>query len=125
MRAAATVLIAVSVLVAPAAQESGASALRLCLVDGEGGNAWQLHVSQLSGQEYTPPGRFIANLTDTPAQSMPIAPLAPPARGAPGVEPPPVPDGDAFWLEAMTRGDGSFPVTNGRNGFAKSDGTWR
>ena len=27
---------------------------------------WQLHFSQLSGQEYTVPGLFIANLIDTP-----------------------------------------------------------
>ena len=36
---------------------------------------WQLHFSQLSGQEYTVPGLFIANPVDEVQTSMPIAPL--------------------------------------------------
>src|ERR1700745_662187 len=36
---------------------------------------WQIHFSQLSGQEYTQPGMFIANLLDEPSAAMPIAPL--------------------------------------------------
>ena len=83
---------------------------------------WQMHFSQLSGQEYTVPGLFIANLVDTPPTEMAIAPFTPPARGAGG--PPPVPapvhNGPAFWLKVSAREDGSFTVTNARNGFTKS-----
>ena len=32
---------------------------------------WQIHFSQLSGQEYTVPGMFIANLLDVPSAEMP------------------------------------------------------
>ena len=83
---------------------------------------WQLHFSQLSGQEYTVPGLFIANLVDDPPAAMPIAPMTPPARGA--GQPPPVPapthNGPAFWIKVSARDDGSFTVTNARNGFSKS-----
>jgi beta-lactamase superfamily II metal-dependent hydrolase len=83
---------------------------------------WQLHFSQLSGQEYTVPGMFIANLVDEQPADMAIAPFTPPARGAVG--PPPVPapvhNGPAFWFKVSARNDGSFTVTNQRNGFTKS-----
>ncbi len=42
---------------------------------------WQIHFSQLSGQEYTVPGMFIANLLDEPSAAMPVAPIAAPAPG--------------------------------------------
>ena len=80
---------------------------------------WQLHFSLLSGQEHTVPGMFIANLTDDQPAAMPVAPLAAPAPG-PGAAPPPVHDGPAFWIKVTAREDGSFPVVNGRNGFAKT-----
>jgi hypothetical protein len=83
---------------------------------------WQLHFSQLSGQEYTVPSLFIANLVDEPPADMPIAPMTPPARGAGG--PPPVPapthNGPAFWFKVSAKDDGSFTVTNARNGFTKT-----
>ena len=45
---------------------------------------WQLHFSQLSGQEYTVPGVFIANEMDEALTAMPIATVPPPqGRGAP------------------------------------------
>jgi beta-lactamase superfamily II metal-dependent hydrolase len=78
---------------------------------------WQLHFSQLSGQEYTVPGLFIANGVDAVEPSMPIAPIqAPTGRGGP---PAPVHNGQAYWIEVSARADGSFTVTNARNGFAK------
>jgi hypothetical protein len=46
-----------------------------------GADIWQMHFSLLSGQEYTAPGMFIANLLDEPQAAMPIAPLAPPPQG--------------------------------------------
>ncbi len=83
---------------------------------------WQLHFSQLSGQEYTVPSLFIANLVDEPPAEMPIAPMTPPARGAGGPPPVPVPihNGPAFWIKVSAQDDGSFTVTNARNGFSKS-----
>jgi hypothetical protein len=48
---------------------------------------------------------------------MPIEPVAAPAPGA-GL-PPPVHNGPAFWIKASARDDGSFTVTNTRNGFSK------
>jgi beta-lactamase superfamily II metal-dependent hydrolase len=80
---------------------------------------WQLHFSQLSGQEYTVPGVFIANAVDDAEVSMPIAPIAAPTRGS-GAAAPPVHDGTAFWIKVSASSDGSFVVTNGRNGFAKT-----
>ena len=82
---------------------------------------WQLHFSLLSGQEYTVPGMFIANTVDDPQAAMPIAPAAAPAPG-PGAAPPPVHNGQAYWLKVSASRDGSFTVTNARNGFAKRYG---
>ena len=48
---------------------------------------WQLHFSQLSGQEYTVPGLFIANAVDEEQSAMPIAPLTNTRPGA-GAPPP-------------------------------------
>ena len=44
-------------------------------------DVWQIHFSQLSGQEYTVPGMFIANGLDEPLSAMPIQPIAAPAPG--------------------------------------------
>ena len=79
---------------------------------------WQLHFSQLSGQEYTVPGIFIANGVDDELGTMPIAPMTGPRRG-PGVSPAPIHNGEAYWLKVSARADGSFTVTNSRNGFNK------
>ena len=49
---------------------------------------WQIHFSQLTGQEYTQPGMFIANLTDEPLQAMPVQPVI---AAALGPNPPPAP----------------------------------
>ncbi len=78
---------------------------------------WQLHFSQLSGQEYTVPGLFIANGVDEEQAAMPIAPLVP-RRGA-GAPPRPVHNGEAYWIKVSGSADGSFTVTNSRNGFTK------
>ena len=79
---------------------------------------WQLHFSQLSGQEYTVPGLFIANPVDEEQSAMPIAPLTNAGRGG-GAPPRPVHDGEANWIKVSGHSDGSFTVTNGRNGFTK------
>jgi beta-lactamase superfamily II metal-dependent hydrolase len=80
---------------------------------------WQLHFSQLSGQEYTVPGMFIANSTDEPQTSMPIAAIQAPPPG-PGAAPPPAHNGAAHWVKVSAQTDGSFTVTNARNGFSKT-----
>ena len=79
---------------------------------------WQLHFSQLSGQEYTVPGLFIANPVDEEQAAMPVAPLANP-RGA-GVPPRPAHNGESYWIKVSGNADGSFTVTNSRNGFTKA-----
>jgi competence protein ComEC len=80
---------------------------------------WQMHFSQLSGQEYTVPGMFIANLLDEPSAAMPVAPIAAPQPG-PNVAPPPAHNGPAFWIKVTAQSDGTFTVTNTRNGFSKT-----
>ena len=77
---------------------------------------WQAHFSLWSGQEYTVPGLFIANMVDTQGPSMPIAP-AQPGGDAP---PAPVHDGVAYWIKVSAEQDGTFTVTNARNGFSKT-----
>jgi beta-lactamase superfamily II metal-dependent hydrolase len=79
---------------------------------------WQIHFSVLSGQEFTMPGLFIANLVDQQAQTMPIEPVPLPAPG-PNVPPPPAHDGPAYWIKVSAQEDGTFTVTNARNGFSK------
>jgi beta-lactamase superfamily II metal-dependent hydrolase len=80
---------------------------------------WQMHFSQLSGQEFTVPGMFIANTTDEPLAAMPVAPTSAPQPGA-GAPPAPVHNGTAYWIKVSAQPDGSFTVTNGRNGFSKT-----
>jgi competence protein ComEC len=80
---------------------------------------WQIHFSQLSGQEYTVPGMFIANLLDEPLAAMPVSPIAPPPPG-PSAPPAPAHNGPAYWIKVTAQMDGTFTVTNARNGFAKT-----
>jgi competence protein ComEC len=82
---------------------------------------WQVHFSQLSGQEYTVPGMFIANLIDEPTANMPVAPMPAPAAGS-NAPVAPVHNGDAYWIKVSAQSDGSFSVTNARNQFSKSYG---
>jgi competence protein ComEC len=80
---------------------------------------WQLHFSLLSGQEYTQPGMFIANTIDDPPSTLPVAPMAAPQPG-PNTPPAPAHNGTAYWIKLTAQPDGSFTVTNTRNGFSKS-----
>jgi beta-lactamase superfamily II metal-dependent hydrolase len=59
---------------------------------------WQLHVAQLSGAEYDVPGVFVANIVED-TQHDP-----------------------AHWIHVSARNDGTFAVTNSRNGFTKTYG---
>jgi len=82
-------------------------------------DVWQMHFSQLGGQEYTEPGMFIANLFDEPLTAVPIEPVAPPAQGQ---QAPPAPqhNGTAYYFKVTALADGTFTVTNTRNGFSKT-----
>ena len=80
---------------------------------------WQMHFSQLSGQEYTVPSIFIANMLDDPFVAMPMAPIDAPPLGS-NAPPPPAHNGPAYWIKVSAQTDGTFTVTNARNGFAKT-----
>jgi beta-lactamase superfamily II metal-dependent hydrolase len=82
---------------------------------------WQLHFSQLSGQEYTVPGMFIANTAD---ESQPLVSVAPLPAPQAGVAPPAAPthNGIAYWIKVSANQDGTFTVTNSRNQFTKTYG---
>jgi competence protein ComEC len=79
---------------------------------------WQVHFSLLSGQEYTTPGLFIANVIDNQPETMPIQPMPAPPPGPSA--PPPGHNGKAYWIKTSARLDGTFTVTNARNGFSKT-----
>jgi competence protein ComEC len=80
---------------------------------------WQMHFSLLSGQEYTVPGMFIANMLDDQPTSMPLDPMTAPQPGS-GAPPPPAHNGTAYWIKVSAQTDGTFTVTNTRNGFSKT-----
>jgi len=82
---------------------------------------WEMHFSQLSGQEYSVPGLFIANVADDQPTNMPIAPISAPPPG-PNAAPAPVHNGKAYWIKVSALPDGSFTVTNARKGFSKTYG---
>ena len=79
---------------------------------------WQIHFSLLSGQEYTVPGMFIANLIDEQQPTMPRDPLVVPQGSTP--PPAPVHNGPAHWIKVSAQSDGTFTVSNSRNGFSKT-----
>jgi hypothetical protein len=64
-------------------------------------DVWQLHVAQLSGAEYAVPALFVANVGEDP-QHRP-----------------------AYWIKVSAQADGTFTVTNSRNGFTKTYGESR
>jgi beta-lactamase superfamily II metal-dependent hydrolase len=77
---------------------------------------WQLHFAFLGGQEHNASGMYIANLDES---TVPVAPMIP---APPGTTVPPAPqhDGPAHWIKVSAEQDGSFSVTNSRNGFTKT-----
>jgi hypothetical protein len=48
-----------------------------------------------------------------------VDPLAAPAPGS-NAPPPPAHNGAAHWIKVSAQTDGTFTVTNGRNGFSKT-----
>lgn len=92
---------------------------------------WQLHWSVNGLLEYNVAGRFIANIEEPALAASLIAnpppalssPVGPPPPGPPSGPPPPIgnPAHDpAYWIKVSARSDGTFTVTNERNGFSKT-----
>jgi beta-lactamase superfamily II metal-dependent hydrolase len=82
-------------------------------------DAWEMHFSLLSGQEYTVPGAFIANTIDQPDTALPVAAWTPPPQGQ-QAPPAPVHNGKAYFIKVTAQQDGTFTVTNTRNNFSKT-----
>jgi competence protein ComEC len=102
---------------------------------------WQLHWSFNGVLEHNVPGRFIANMEDAATASQIVAAPPAPATSALG---PPAPRGaappgggapgagrggpqlgnqahsPAYWIKVSAQSDGTFTVTNSRNGFSKT-----
>jgi competence protein ComEC len=81
---------------------------------------WQLHWSYAGGVEHNAPGVMIANI-DAPDQ------LAAIINAASGAVPPAGPGGNsshvpAHHIKVSARTDGSFTVTNSRNGYSRTYG---
>ena len=76
---------------------------------------WTLHWSYAAGVEQNSPGAFIANL-DSAATIASVLTAAPGSRVA-GTDPAHSP---AYYIKISARRDGSFVVTNTRNGFSKA-----
>lgn len=77
---------------------------------------WQLHWSYAGGVEHNTPGVMIANL-DQPDQLSAIvggAPTPPAGAGGNAAHAP------AHYLKVSARNDGSFTVTNSRNGYSRT-----
>ena len=97
---------------------------------------WQLHWAYKAGLEENSPAAFIANIEDTatiagvlvppapvpraagpPPAAAPGQPASGAARGRGNAPPPHVP---AYWIKVSAWPDGSFAVSNTRNGFTKT-----
>lgn len=74
---------------------------------------WQLHWSYNVGVEHNTPGAFIANIDDNETIAAVLTATAP-ARGNTAAHTP------AYWLKLSAERDGTFTITNPRNGFSKT-----
>ena len=96
---------------------------------------WQLHWSHNVMAEHNAPGVFIANIEDntTMAGVLTAPPPAPRSAGAPAGPPGAgggrggggrgnalPPHTPAYWIKVVAQQDGTFTVTNARNGFSKT-----
>ena len=77
---------------------------------------WTLHWSYAGGIEHNAPGVFIANV-DSMATIASILSPTPGAAGGPRSDPAHTP---AHWIRISALPDGSFTVTNSRNGFSRT-----
>jgi beta-lactamase superfamily II metal-dependent hydrolase len=84
-------------------------------------NLWQLHWSVNGLLEHNVAGAFIANI-DPPEVTAAVI-VHPPPPPPPGTWPPDIGNPNhspAYWIKVSARADGSFTVTNSRNGFSKT-----
>lgn len=97
----------------------GGSAAALQVLHASPGldDLWQLHWSYHGGIEYNAPGIFIANLDDAGVLASTIQ-SPPGVPGGPTAAPPH--EGPAHMIKVSARSDGSFTVSNTRNGFSKT-----
>ena len=90
---------------------------------------WQLHWSYNAGIEQNSPGVFIANIDD--ATTIANVLTAPPRGRGPGqgggraAAAAAAAHTPAYWVKLTAQPDGSFAVTNSRNGFSKTYGKRR
>ena len=77
-------------------------------------DVWTLHWSYAGGVEHNSPGMFIANLDS--ASTIASVLTAAPGRGGAGNQE----HSPAHFIKISARADGSFTVTNTRNGFSKT-----
>mgnify|MGYP003694403557 CR=1 FL=1 len=80
---------------------------------------WQQHFSLLGGQEYAAPGAFIANTLDEQPATVEIAPMPPARARRRRFRRRRRTAGRACWIKLSAQQDGSFTVTNSRNGFTE------
>jgi len=81
-------------------------------------DVWTLHWSYAAGVEHNSPGAFIANVDS-------VTTIASVLTAAPGAQPTPPSDPahtPAHYIKISAQRDGSFTVTNSRNGFSKAYG---
>jgi hypothetical protein len=77
---------------------------------------WQLHWSHNGTIEHNSAGVFIANMDD-PAATAAVLTAAPGAgRGGSAA----ASHTPAYWIKVSARADGTFTVSNSRNGFSKT-----
>jgi competence protein ComEC len=83
---------------------------------------WQLHWSYNAGLEHNAPGVFIANIDDNETIAAVLTAPTPAPRGAAGSAPlrGVAAHSPAYWLKVSADRDGTFTVTNSRNGFSKT-----
>jgi hypothetical protein len=82
---------------------------------------WQLHWSVNGLLEHNVAGAFIANL-ETPETTAAVL-TQPPVEPPPGTRPAEIGNPNhspAYWIKVAAHADGSFSVTNARNGFSKT-----
>ncbi len=85
---------------------------------------WQIHWSYTAGIEHNAPGVFIANLEEPAVLGARLNPPPPdpnaPSAGRRGGGGGGTPHTPAHWIKISAQPNGSFTVTNSRNGFTKT-----